>query len=76
MRLFKSFCIKQLYQVYVGLGNNRVTERWTNYMSECSESVEIYLSFAKGSKKTDSQIISFITVMLKWCTCFTLERIL
>lgn len=34
-------------------------------MSEASESAEIYLSFAKGSKKTDSQIISFITVLLK-----------
>lgn len=28
-------------------------------MSVGSETVEIYLSFAKGSKKTDSQIILF-----------------
>lgn len=70
MRLFKSFCIKQPCQVYVWLGNNPVTERWINYMSEGSESIEFYLSFAKSSKKTDSQIISFITVLLKWCTGF------
>lgn len=45
-------------------------------MSVGSETVEIYLSFAKGSKKTDSQIISFITVPLKGRTRFSLEWIL